>query len=240
MGIWGGVWGIAKPVWDIVPEGMPARRELTYLCALIALAVGLGLLLRRTALIAARMLLGYYALWLVVGVVAEVRAPAEAWWDLGEAAIMAATAWVLLARIVTASQQQRVVGYLRPAGVRVATAIYGLGLIPFGVAHFVYFDRTVSMVPSWLPWHVAWASLTGGAFVAAGVALVLAVWARLAATLVALQMGLFTVLVWGPVLRASPTLSDWREIVGSWVLTMAGWVVAESYRGQPWLGRRDR
>jgi hypothetical protein len=41
-------------------KSVPAREVLAYLCAFISLASGIGLLWRRTAVIAARLLLVYF------------------------------------------------------------------------------------------------------------------------------------------------------------------------------------
>jgi uncharacterized membrane protein len=243
LGVLGLIQGDFTPIWTGVPKSVPAREVLAYLCAFVSLVTGIGLLWQRTALVASRVLLIYLLVWLLLFRVSHFfrEDPAVlAWWACGESAVMIAGAWVLYAWFAGDRDGSRLSFAAGDRGLRIARVFYGLGLIPFGVAHFAYLKETVVLVPGWLPWHVGWAYFTGGAFIAAGVAVLIGVYARLAATLSALQMGLFTILVWVPIIAAGPNAFQWSEVVDSWTLTAGAWLVADSYRGIPWLAVRTR
>ena len=65
-----GILGLVKrdfaPIWQPVPEGLPVREALVYLCAFISLAGGMGLLWERAAAPAARVLFVYLLLWMLL------------------------------------------------------------------------------------------------------------------------------------------------------------------------------
>jgi uncharacterized membrane protein len=238
-----GLLGLAKgdftPVWQPVPPGFPGREVLVYLCAVISLAGGLGLLWGRSATMAARALLISLLLWMLIFRVPEVL-PALAvvgnWFYFTETAVMVAAAWVLYVWFANAWDGRRLGWVSGDVGLRVARVLYGLALIHFGIAHLVYVQQTVVLVPRWLPAPTAWAYFTGGAYIVAGVSIILGVLARLAAALAALQIAGFTLLVWVPIIAAGARDPfQVSETILSAVLTAAAWVMADSYRTIPRL-----
>jgi uncharacterized membrane protein len=241
--IWLGAMGLAKgdfvQVWQPVPTWVPAREALAYLCAFISLACGIGLLWQRTAAVASRVLFASLMVWLLV-----LRLPNLFFqtplvlvaWTFSSTAVMVAAAWVLYVWFAGDRDRPRLGTLAGDGGLRIARALYGLSLIPFGLAHFMYVDATTVLIPGWLPWHVAWAYFTGAAFIAAGLGVTLGVVPRLAAALSTLQMGLFGLIVWVPrVLAGAVNDFQWGEFVVTCALTAGAWVVADSYRGVPWL-----
>ena len=235
--IWLGVMGFRSgafgQLWEPVPKWVHAPAALAYVCALIALGSGIGLLWRGTQAIAARVLFAALFVSLVATRLPNLffeKPLVLVAWTFGSTAVMVAAAWVLYVWFAGDLDRARLGGLAGDSGVRIAQALCGLSLIPFGLAHFMYLDATTVLIPHWLPWSAAWAYFTGAAFIAAGIAMTLGVLGRLAATLATLQLFMFSVIVWVPRAWAG-NLNEFQkgEFVSTWVLTAGVWVVANSY-----------
>jgi uncharacterized membrane protein len=221
-------------IWRPVPETAPARDLLAYLCTIVALGCGAGLLVRRTSAAAALCLLIYLLVWTALFKVPFIlRAPLEevSYQSNGENAVLIAAAWLLY--IELAGGPNFFSGRL---GTRIAELLSTFALIAFGLSHFFYVNMTAPLVPAWLSAPLFWAYFTGCVYLATGLAFAFRLAPRLAAFVAALQITIITLIVWGPMLAAGNMEPfRWQETVVSWALTAASWVIAASFEGRRWL-----
>jgi uncharacterized membrane protein len=219
-------------VWMPVPKwAMSAHPAFVYLWAFISIGAGLALFVRRSSFLAAQLLFAFSFFWLVAFRLPNLfyeKPLVLVGWAFGKTAIMVAAAWVLCLRFASDHDPSFV---FDGRGLRVARALYGVSLIPFGLAHFMYLSATAPLIPSWLPWHNALAYFTGAAFIGAGLAMMSGILGGLAAALSTLEFGLFGLIVWVPrVIAGNVTDFQRGEFIVTFVLAAAGWVVADSYR----------
>jgi uncharacterized membrane protein len=113
---------------------------------------------------------------------------------------------------------------------RIGQIAFGICAVIFGGAHFVYMNLTAPLVPKWLPPNqVFWGYATGIAHIAAGLAIISRVRARLAAILLTLMYASFTPLVHLPMLLANHSSHfEWTENALNIALIGVAWVVADS------------
>ncbi|HEX4302600.1 MAG TPA: hypothetical protein VHZ78_07390 [Rhizomicrobium sp.] len=233
-----GALGIAfhdfTPMSQMVPKGIAGHDAVTAVSGVILLAGGLALLVPRTARIAALVLtalLLLFELWLRVPPVVAHPLVEGTWYGVSETLTLIAGAWTIFSSL-PARPGEALATF---GNLRLGQILFGLALPAIGLSHFFYLDLTAPIIPSWLPFHVPLAYFTGAAHFAAGIGILLGILPRLAATLEAVMVSLFTLLVWVPVVIATPArYSNWTEISVSLAITGAAWAVAASLRDRPW------
>ena len=243
LGIVGLLYSDFVPVWNPVPASLPAHQLLIYLSAVISVATGTGLLLKRTAAMAASILLVTLLLWLLLFRLPNFfHAPLfEACWSVFPLIVVVAASLVLYVRFATDWERDHLGFISSKNGTRIAQVLYAFSLIFFGLAHFIDLKDTLTLIPHWLPGHLFWAYFTGCAFVAAGIAVLIGFCARLAAALSTLQIGLFLLLVWIPIVATGSKVPfQWSETILNAVVLAGAWMIADSYRDTSWFAADKR
>jgi uncharacterized membrane protein YphA (DoxX/SURF4 family) len=210
--------------WQPVPAGIPWRLPLAYLSGLLLIVGGGAILSRRGERGGALLLAAFYGLWVIALHLPNALAGWKhigAWNAVAEITVMTMGGVALFAAGAGAMRGQLTL---------VARILTGASAIVFGCAHFNYIDFTASMVPAWIPPNQTfWAWATGAGHLAAGLALVSGIQARLAATLLAAMMASFAVLLHIPRVIAAPDQHvEWIMLAVSSSLAGAVWLVRKN------------
>ncbi|NIJ20735.1 putative membrane protein YphA (DoxX/SURF4 family) [Sphingomonas naasensis] len=208
--------------WQPVPPALAGNAPLAVASALVLIAGGALVVVRRTAFWGAALLAAWFGLWVVALHLPRVlAAPTGALVGalLGPAEIGTMSAAGAQLALVS---RGGAAGWLRAA----PRIVFGLCALIFGLSHFVYADFTAAMVPGWIPGKLFWAWATGAGHVAAGLALVGGIRVRLAATLLAAMTGSFVLLVHAPRIVADPASQlEWTMGCAAWLIAGSAWVM---------------
>lgn len=225
-----------------LPFGTPWREVWVYGCALALLAASVGLCFARTAIPSVLTIGAYQAAAAAISTPQILARPLniDAWYPFCEALTPLTGAWILfiLLRARSRGPGSQIAG--EPT-LRIARMLFGLTCVFYGVSHFAYAGHTAGMVPGWLPYRLAIAYATGACHAAAGLAIIVGILPRLAATLEAIMMSAFGALVWVPSFFmhprpswATPPQQLWSELVVTLVLAVGAWIVAISLAERSW------
>ena len=239
LGILSLIYGNSSEVWTSLPRSLPGRAAIIDLCGLIAIGTGAGLLLRSSARLAGRVLFPFLMLWLfLLKLPALLLAPwiMVGWESFAETATLASGAWCLFAARPGEWEQRHLGFAVGESGIGGARLLLIAALPMIGVSHFVYHDLTASLVPKWLGLPLGWTYFTGAASLAAAGGMLFAVVPRLAVSLEAAMLWIFTGLVWVPRVVSTPRdQGNWAELLISAAIASGAGLVAGTYRGVPWL-----
>ncbi len=98
------------------------------------------------------------------------------------------------------------------SGLPAGRFFFAITMVVFGVEHFVYPGFVATLVPGWIPGHLFWTYFAGVALIAAGLAIMLNIRLRQAATLLGLMIFLWLITLHIPRAIADPHTGSGNEL----------------------------
>jgi uncharacterized membrane protein len=211
-----------------MPEKFPVHTALAYAAGAFMVVAAAAVEWRRTAAWGAAALTIYYTLFVVILMNGRLLLTDYAVFVTYENIAMQLA--IAAAGLIVYATATKIDPILSARLTGLGQLVFGVCSLVFGTAHFVYMNLTAPLVPKWLPpTQVFWGYATGIAFVAAGIAILTGMQARLAAILVTVMLACLGVLANGPMLLADhANHMNWIESAVNLAVTGAAWVVADS------------
>jgi uncharacterized membrane protein YphA (DoxX/SURF4 family) len=221
------VWGEFDPG-QPVPKSFPERTVLAYAVAVFMLVTGAALTWRRTVVWGAAALALYFGL--IVVVLMNGHVLLTHYKEYGAYSGPAAQLAIAAAALIVYAGNAQIDAVQAARLTRIGQIAFGVCAVLFGGAHFFYMNLTAPLVPKWLPpSQEFWGYVTGIAHIAAGLAIIAGVQARLAAILLTVMYASFTLLVHLPLVIGDPSSHwIWSENAVNIALIGTAWVVADS------------
>jgi hypothetical protein len=227
--------GVAFFVWgdfisgQPVPNDFPHRTALAYTVATFLLIAGTALQPRRSAALSAAALTAYYTL--IVVLLMNGRLFLAHFAEFGTYENLTLQLAIAAAALIVYASYAKIHAALGRRLTSLGQLVFGFCALVWGGAHFIYMNLTAPLVPRWLPpSQVFWGYLTGVAFLAAGLAILSRIQARLAAILLTIMLASFTVLVHIRILLTDHrTEFNWTELALNVTLLGGAWIIADSF-----------
>jgi uncharacterized membrane protein len=211
-----------------VPQHFPHRAFLALVAGVFIAVSAAAVEVRRTVAWGSAALAVYYGLFVVILMDGRLLLTHYAEYGIYEEISMPLA--IALSGLILYAASAAIDTSLSARLTRVCQLVFGVCVLIWGGAHFVYMNMTAPLVPLWLPpSQVFWGYVTGACFVAAGLAILTGVKARLAAILLTVMIALFGLLANDRILLTGLSSHfNWSESALNLALTGVAWVVADS------------
>lgn len=223
---------------DFVSALQPMAKDkwppaLAYATGLVLLLAGAGIAIDRTARAAALLVAALLAVWIALlhVPILLVKPSGAAWVGPLECLTIIGIMLVVSALPgVRGTLPTRWDAWAANAGFW-GRFVYGFTLIPAGIMHFIFDDFVAAIVPAWIPGGgMFWTLFTGGAMIAAGLAMMSGVLGRLAALLVGVMFASWVITLHIPrTLAAIGNRPEWTSLFIAILFTAGAWLIASTW-----------
>jgi uncharacterized membrane protein len=199
---------VMVPVW---PAWIPGRPFWAYVAGAALIAAGAAIIFdihaRTVAALAGTAILVLVAIEHVPVQLSGSPGHLGVWTNAFKALTMGGGAWVVALSLgIAGAPSKRTSGITRHLETLMPFGSFFLAItmIVFGIDHFLYIAFVASLVPSWIPGAFFWTYFAGVALIAAGLAMIVGIQARLASLMLGIMIFLWLLLLHIPRAIADP------------------------------------